>query len=164
MSSWIPPATSGRWSLRLATAADLDALYAVETSAHVHPWTRDMLAAELSTPHARVWCALDAQGAVCGLLVFWVIADLVDILDVAVHVRMQRQGIARAMLDALFALAAQHATTEITLEVRERNAPALALYARAGFIVVGRRAGYYSDTGEAAVLMSAPIHTRAPGR
>lgn len=164
MSAWAPPSSSDGPSLRLATEADLDALYAVETSAHAHPWTRDMLAAELSTAHARVWCALDAQGAVCGLLVFWVIADLVDILDVAVHTRMQRQGVARAMLDALFALAAQHATTEITLEVREHNAPALALYARAGFVAVGRRAGYYSDTGEAAVLMSAPIHPGAPGR
>jgi ribosomal-protein-alanine N-acetyltransferase len=156
VSAWSPP-SHPPYALRLASAADLDALWEVERSAHAHPWTRELLGAELDTAQSRVWCACDEAGAVCGLLVFWVIGDLVDILDVAVHTRMQRRGVAAHMLRALFELCAASGVTEITLEVREHNAPALALYQRAGFAAVGRRKGYYSDTGEAAVLMSASV-------
>jgi ribosomal-protein-alanine N-acetyltransferase len=41
----------------------------------------------------------------------------------------------------------------VQLEVRASNQPARALYARAGFVVDGRRPRYYPD-GEDAVLMS----------
>ncbi|PNH19791.1 hypothetical protein B7R76_02630 [Mageeibacillus indolicus] len=43
--------------------------------------------------------------------------------------------------------------SKITLEVRENNAPALAVYRAVGFEEVGRRPNYYHDTHEAAVLM-----------
>jgi hypothetical protein len=41
----------------------------------------------------------------------------------------------------------------MTLEVRESNAEARALYARFGFEVAGLRKNYYSDLGEDAVVM-----------
>jgi ribosomal-protein-alanine N-acetyltransferase len=41
-----------------------------------------------------------------------------------------------------------------TLEVRPSNAPARALYEAFGFEVVGRRRGYYADTGEDAILLA----------
>lgn len=160
MSDWEPPSRPGA-ALRCATRDDLDALWAVEQSAHEHPWTRDLLAAEFDTSQSRVWCACDEGGAVVGLLVFWVIGDLVDILDVAVHRAAQRRGIARTMVGALFEACAGQGVVEITLEVREHNVPARALYERSGFKAVGRRARYYSDTGEAAVLMSASVQAQS---
>jgi [ribosomal protein S18]-alanine N-acetyltransferase len=41
----------------------------------------------------------------------------------------------------------------ILLEVRASNAPALALYRGLGFSELDRRARYYTDTGEDAVVM-----------
>jgi ribosomal-protein-alanine N-acetyltransferase len=38
--------------------------------------------------------------------------------------------------------------------VRPSNAPARALYEAFGFEVVGRRRGYYADTGEDAILLA----------
>ena len=48
----------------------------------------------------------------------------------------------------------------VHLEVEESNAPALALYRRLGFRIVGRREGYYAkpDGGKVAALtMSATL-------
>ena len=40
-----------------------------------------------------------------------------------------------------------------TLEVREGNAAAIALYERQGFTSAGRRPGNYADTGDDALVM-----------
>lgn len=44
-----------------------------------------------------------------------------------------------------------------TLEVRLGNGPARALYEGFGFRVVGRRPGYYADTGEDALLLTCAL-------
>ena len=44
----------------------------------------------------------------------------------------------------------------MTLEVRAGNGPALALYRRFGMAPVGIRRGYYSDTGEDALILWSP--------
>jgi ribosomal protein S18 acetylase RimI-like enzyme len=52
----------------------------------------------------------------------------------------------------------------VLLEVRPSNVEALALYESRGFKVVGRRRGYYYDTGEDALVMEAsviPLEPRA---
>ncbi|MBR0026728.1 MAG: ribosomal-protein-alanine N-acetyltransferase RimI, partial [Clostridia bacterium] len=43
--------------------------------------------------------------------------------------------------------------TRMTLEVREHNYGAQALYSKCGFVKAGIRPGYYSDTGEAALIL-----------
>jgi ribosomal-protein-alanine N-acetyltransferase len=50
----------------------------------------------------------------------------------------------------------------VTLEVRPTNEEARTLYESFGFRVVGRRRGYYYDTGEDALIMEADL--RAPLR
>jgi ribosomal-protein-alanine N-acetyltransferase len=44
----------------------------------------------------------------------------------------------------------------MTLEVRESNAEARALYGAFGFEVAGRRRAYYTDDGEDALVMTTP--------
>ena len=54
----------------------------------------------------------------------------------------------------------------VLLEVRESNAHAQGLYDSLGFRPVGKRPGYYSDTGENALIMVkelSPPDERVPG-
>jgi ribosomal protein S18 acetylase RimI-like enzyme len=57
--------------------------------------------------------------------------------------------VARALLNEL----CRDDARVVFLEVRESNAPALALYGALGFTELARRARYYADTGEDAVVM-----------
>ena len=59
---------------------------------------------------------------------------------IATHPSAQRRGIATALLEE--ALAVLGGGT-LFLEVAERNDAARALYAKFGFVAVGRRPGYY---------------------
>ena len=76
------------------------------------------------------------------------------ISNVAVSPDHRRQGIASTLIEALLRRAEELQLSFVTLEVRESNAPAIALYGRFGFTPVGRRKGYYDAPKEDAILMT----------
>ena len=71
----------------------------------------------------------------------------------AVHPLYRARGIADRMMDLLLEAAEEKGAKIQFLEVREANRQAIALYKNHGFSVVGRRDGYYAETGENALLM-----------
>ena len=66
----------------------------------------------------------------------------------------RREGIAKAMLQALIQYAAQAGMRELTLEVRESNIPARSLYTAFGFKNLGKRRNFYHSPKEDAVIMT----------
>ncbi len=83
----------------------------------------------------------------------WVVLDEAHVTNIAVMEQARRQGFARALLLGLMERALERGATRMTLEVRERNLPAQALYAGLGFYQNGFRPRYYPDTGEGAQLL-----------
>ena len=68
-----------------------------------------------------------------------------EILTLAVREDHRRQGIGEALVAAMRGWATQCGIKVIFLEVRERNAAAQALYAKAGFAVISKRKAYYHN-------------------
>lgn len=64
------------------------------------------------------------------------------------------RGLGRTMMDSMLHAAAIEGARTVWLEVRPSNLHALSLYRSKGFVETGRRARYYSDTGEDAIVMS----------
>ncbi|HEX7839332.1 MAG TPA: GNAT family N-acetyltransferase, partial [Kofleriaceae bacterium] len=62
-------------------------------------------------------------------------------------------GLALAVMAALLEWGAERGATTAYLQVLGDNAPAIALYERAGFRTVHVRARYYQDNGEDALVM-----------
>lgn len=69
----------------------------------------------------------------------------------------QGRGYGSALLRAVLDDARARAVGLAFLEVRPTNAEALGLYESFGFRVIGRRKGYYFDTGEDALVMEARL-------
>jgi [ribosomal protein S18]-alanine N-acetyltransferase len=80
---------------------------------------------------------------------------------VAVHPARRRQGIARALLGGVIQDGRARKLRLVVLEVRPSNRDALTLYESFGFRVVGRRRGYYYDTGEDALIMETTLDADA---
>ena len=76
------------------------------------------------------------------------------ITNVAVSPDFRRRGAARLLIAELIARAKEKGLAFVTLEVRESNAPAIALYAGVGFAPVGTRKNFYSNPAENALLMT----------
>ena len=84
-----------------------------------------------------------------------------EILSLGVLPDCRRLGIGRALLRAVIDEAASRELPSIVLEVANDNAAARGLYARAGFVAVGRRPRYYQRGGETidALLLRCPVNS-----
>lgn len=80
-----------------------------------------------------------------GFIITRMAADESEILSVAVAASAQGRGLAGKMLHLHLRRLAGLGVRTVFLEVGENNAPAIRLYARAGFERVSRRQGYYQD-------------------
>lgn len=78
-----------------------------------------------------------------GFVLIRAAADEAEILTFCVSEAARRSGLGAALLDVAYATARGLGADDMFLEVGEKNEPALALYKRDGFVVVGRRAAYY---------------------
>ena len=117
------------------------------------PWTQDMLRSQLD-PEGHVFLTAEAEGRVIGYVGLMYVLDEGYISNVAVHPSHRRQGVADALLTELERRAAALTLSFLTLEVRESNAPAIALYEKHGFRSVGKRKNYYEKPTEDAILMT----------
>ena len=147
-----------RCVVRPATSADAPLLieraerYGLSASTR-RSLERDLARAEVADTRAPVvLVALGDRAEVVGAALGLLQHDEGHVLDLGVDPGQRRHGIGagllRALLDALLARGAR----AVTLEVRAGNLGAQALYRAEGFVVEGRRPGYYPD-GEDAVLM-----------
>jgi [ribosomal protein S18]-alanine N-acetyltransferase len=80
-------------------------------------------------------------------------ADEAEILSVAVARSWRGRGLSRRLLDLHLRRLAGLGLRAVFLEVDEDNTPARRLYARAGFYEVGRRPGYYAQSGGKGALV-----------
>jgi ribosomal-protein-alanine N-acetyltransferase len=143
--------------IRKASLSDIRAIYAIEKESFPSPWSRWTFLAELTQPVSYFWVigpAPPSPWQVWGYIIFWVVADEMHLLNLAVRLDQRRQGIAQALLrEALEQSRAQGAQVA-WLEVRPSNTAARALYESFGFQEVGRRPRYYADTNEDAILLA----------
>ena len=91
---------------------------------------------------------------IAGYIVARETAGELHINNVAVRAEYRRRGIGAALLDQVIQQARLRKASTAFLEVRSANHAAQALYERCGFRAIARRANYYSDPREDAVVMS----------
>ena len=135
------------------TAACLDAVAALEKECFSHPWSKQSLAESLENENS-VFLAAYEDGKLVGYAGMEVIVDEGYIFNVAVSEDYRRRGVGYALVRELVTCGMKNSLCFITLEVRESNSAAIALYSKFGFIRVGERKNYYSDPSENAVLMT----------
>lgn len=139
---------------RLATAADLDGVLAIEDASFNNPTTREWYEAELKRPEVCFIYVLRTDDCpVAAFCAFWRVADQIHINNLAVRPESRGQGLATWLLTVVMAELAQMGVESATLEVRRSNVPALQLYAKAGFIEAGVRRNYYTQPVEDALVL-----------
>ena len=116
------------------------------------PWSEKSIASELENPLSYWLVALEGS-TVVGYAGSQTVLGETDMMNVAVRPECRRQGVAEALIAALIAGLKKRESHCLTLEVRDSNAPARALYEKLGFLEVGRRKNYYRNPGEDALIL-----------
>ena len=139
--------------IRDAAASDLEALTALEQECFSLPWTREQLEGELPD-EGHEFLVAEENAELLGYIGMMSVLDEGYISNVAVMPAARRRGIGRTLVREMLARAETRGLSFVTLEVREHNDAAIALYAGEGFLPVGRRRGYYERPREDALLMT----------
>jgi len=141
--------------IRRLTYADLPEVVAIERRSFPTPWSLAMFVLELSKPSGVCLVAELVEGEereLVGYLICSRYDTVWHVMNVSVDPDRRRNGIATALLAALLREIGD-VDAQITLEVRQSNGGAIALYERFGFRSAGVRRRYYQDNGEDAVIM-----------
>ena len=142
---------SATLDIRRLTYADLPHVIAIERKAFPAPWSLAMFVLELSKP-SGICLAAQREGRLVGYMICSRYDTVWHIMNVAVDPDARRTGVATGLLGALLERVDDPAA-RYTLEVRESNVAAIALYERFGFRGAGHRRAYYHDNREDALIM-----------
>lgn len=139
---------------------DLLEVVEIEERSGLSRWGWTAYYAELQTGNRDLMLVARApQGGtehhqVAGYVVARVTAGELHINNVGVRDEYRRRGIGSTLLNRLLDEARQRGVKAAFLEVRSGNTAAQGLYEKCGFKAIARRANYYSDPREDAVVMS----------
>ncbi|HHY56368.1 MAG TPA: ribosomal protein S18-alanine N-acetyltransferase [Chloroflexi bacterium] len=159
---------AGQVQIQPMSVQDIPFIEGLEIACFPEPWPGDIYRHELA--HNRLssyWVVRPVQEhaedapPILAYGGYWAMGSEVHIVTVATHPDYRRQGLGRVLMAWMIERARAGGATEVTLEVRAGNVAAQALYAQMGFVVVGRRKGYYHNNGEDAVLMTLFLPTVA---
>ena len=134
------------------TGAHVAPIAQLEKLCFSDPWSEKSVETELS---CRLSCWLVAMegDTLVGYVGSQTVIDESDMMNIAVHPDFRRRGIAEALVAELEEQLRQRGSKALTLEVRDSNEPAIALYEKLGFVQVGLRKNYYRNPKEDARIL-----------
>jgi ribosomal-protein-alanine N-acetyltransferase len=152
-------------NIRLATAADIPAILALEreSSSAAH-WTESQyqkfFESEINANSQRLLLLMDEESTTLspqelnlhGFLIAHQIDREWELENIAVASAARRKCLATRLVQELCRRAREANSESIFLEVRESNQSARSFYEKLGFIQTGRRKAYYRAPAEDAIL------------
>lgn len=133
--------------------ADLSAVLAIDAKVYPKPWSLSFFRQQLASPETRINRVAELDGRVVGHAGLMMVAHQGHVTTVAVHPDVQGSGIGTRLMADLCRTAVERRLATMILEVRMSNLRAREFYRQFGFAPVGAQSGYYSDTGEDALVM-----------
>ena len=138
--------------IRKMTDREVPQVAELEKLCFSQPWSEKSVAGELDNSLA-LWLVAMEGDRLAGYVGSQTVMDETDMMNLAVAPQFRRQGVGETLVNALTASLKELGSRCLTLEVRDSNGPARALYAKLGFVEVGRRRGYYRDPREDALIL-----------
>lgn len=146
--------THPNWTVRLGNLHDVDTLVELERLGYsgYMAWEAYHFRKDMQTNPYAVYLLLERDGEIIGFISGRMTFKGAHISHIIVHPNYQSQGYGKELLTLWVSLAQQQQIRYATLEVRESNTSARALYAQYGFKEWKHIAHYYTD-GEPALRL-----------
>jgi tRNA threonylcarbamoyl adenosine modification protein YeaZ/ribosomal-protein-alanine acetyltransferase len=139
---------------RLSPTDDLSDVEALQRRSFSAAWGEEAIRWELTNTNvARLYVLRDPAGELLAYCSCWMLLDELHINSLAVDEPWRRRGLAQRLLARVFTEAVAAGARSATLEVRQSNQAARALYEGLGFVVEATRRGYYQSPREDALIL-----------
>lgn len=114
-------------------------------------WSYNILKQELENGKSKYFVAKQ-ENEIVGFAGIMLIIDEVNIMNIVVKKDKRNLGVGSLLLEEIVKYSKIHNATSITLEVNEKNIPAIKLYEKYGFKQVGIRKKYYNNEDNAILM------------
>src|SRR6202048_2322607 len=162
-------------AIEVMREADVATVQEIERDIFATPWPRNAYYRELASRASAHYVVLRQEGLVerpagmkapafdptiIGYGGMWRMYDEAHVTTIGVRHDLQHRGYGRILFAGLVQASYDMGAKWITLEVRTTNDSAMRIHEAFGSRVIGRRRGYYTGTGEDAIVMCADsIHS-----
>jgi len=140
-------------TIRDMVERDIPLVMEIEKASFITPWTEGMFRSQIETGDCTVNLVMAEGKTLVGYAAAWIAYDEIHLLSIAVVPASRRRGLGTELLEEVVSRGSAGGATRVILEVREGNDGARAFYRMHGFVEIGIRRKYYSDTGEDAIVM-----------
>jgi ribosomal-protein-alanine N-acetyltransferase len=120
------------------------------------PWSEGQFLESLENEYS-LFLVAELYGIFAGFISVYIIFDEGQILNIAVSPIYRGKEIGKALILEAEKLSKEKNVKKLTLELRESNFSAKALYDKCGYTVDGIRKGFYDKPKENAILMTKEV-------
>lgn len=121
--------------------ADIPAVLEIETQTQPVPWSENIFRGSFGVRYDN-W-VLESDGQLIAFFLISTVLDEAHLMNIAVLPTHQGKGLGKALLEFVFERVRANGCSNLFLEVRASNSPAIKLYENAGFNQIGLRRDYY---------------------
>lgn len=145
-------------NIRRMSWRDLPSVIALEQALFpVDAWSVEQFWGELAQGTRTYVVLVDADDVVVGYAGVMTVGATADLQTIAIAPSAQGHGAGRLLMEALIDIAVGRECTEMLLEVRSDNAPAISMYERRGFEAIATRTNYYGPDIDARIMRLRPL-------
>ncbi|MDB9525011.1 ribosomal protein S18-alanine N-acetyltransferase [Oscillatoria sp. CS-180] len=143
---------------------DLSQIVALDERCFGGLWSQSAYQRERESPNSdllvlEIEDTVDQTDSLIGVGCLWAILEEAHITVLGIDPAYQRRGLGQWLLTRLLLAASDRGLTHATLEVRQSNQKAQALYQKFGFNVAGERKRYYANGENALILWKNGLQT-----
>ena len=114
-------------------------------------WNFNILKSEFENP-SSTYIVAKIGDEIVGFAGIWKSVDDVHITNIVTKKNKRNLGIASQLLEKLIEISKTKKVGSITLEVNENNIPAINLYKKYNFQILGKRKKYYNNADNAIIM------------
>jgi ribosomal-protein-alanine N-acetyltransferase len=134
------------------TLEDIPEVIKFENELFSDPWPEGVFREDVGSEYSHPF-VVQEDNEIAGYAILWVGVGEGHLTNIAVGKKYQRKSIAKKLLSYILRLAFDMGLTQIILEVRPSNAPAISLYEGFGFERLAIRKNYYHNPSEDCLVM-----------
>ena len=138
---------------RAVASSEAELVLPLEQACFSHPWTLDNVRSEIEKENA-VFMGAFYEEQLVGYASCYIVEETAYMNNVGVHPNYRQLGIGKTLIQSLEGLALDRNASVLTLEVRSKNKPAIAMYEKLGYKNHGTRPFFYRDPIDDAYIMT----------